>query len=205
MDGYNLAFSFFSKVLTAAPETSLLMEITKNKLMQNWPIVPKHENAKTGLMILRSYFDNPDPQMNGAVQQDYFLLFEQSPPLCRPWESVWRDKYKLLFDEKTFQVREWYTRFGLRAPNFNREPDDHLGLELGFLAYLLNLAKEEEDQIKFHEIKEGIGTFLQNHPLPWGPDCLLEISKKAQTDFYKGVGLLAAGTLVEFNALINTE
>lgn len=205
MDGYNLAFSFFSKVLTAAPEKSLLIEITKNKLMHNWPLKPKHENAKTGLTILRSYFTDPDPHMNEAVQQDYFLLFEQSPPRCRPWESVWRDEAKLLFDEKTFQVREWYTRFGLRAPSYNREPDDHLGLELGFLAYLLDLAKEEDDQIKFHELMEGIGTFLQNHPMSWGPECLLEISREAQTDFFKGIGLLAAGTLVEFSDLINSE
>jgi TorA maturation chaperone TorD len=36
---------------------------------------------------------------------------------------------------------------------------------------------------------------MNNHLMLWGPDCLDEITQNATTDFYKGLGLLAKGTL----------
>ena len=46
----------------------------------------------------------------------------------------------MIFQEQTLHVRQWYSRFGLQVVKLHKEPDDHIGLELEFVAHLANLA-----------------------------------------------------------------
>ncbi|MBO2519906.1 MAG: molecular chaperone TorD, partial [Firmicutes bacterium] len=39
-------------------------------------------------------------------------------------------------------MRNWYARYGLVAEKKGQEPDDHVGLELEFVAHLAGLALE---------------------------------------------------------------
>ena len=96
------------------------------------------------------------------------------------------------------QVREWFSRFGLQAEKINKEPDDHIGLEILFIAHLVSLtlqAIENDDQISLNEILQAQREFLSDHLLRWGPAWAKLVKQHAATDFYRGIAHLVHGSL----------
>lgn len=71
-----------------------------------------------------------------------YLFYMVGQSRTSPYESVYRTDDATLYGPTTFQVREAYAAHGLAFGRSANEPDDHLGLELSFLAYLLGLAAE---------------------------------------------------------------
>lgn len=98
-------------------------------LRANTPMAP-HENAETDVGEL--------PWRDDALR----LFGALGRPLAEPHESVWLSREHLLFEEQTLQVRACYRRYGLGLVAQGREPDDHIGFELLFLAELLGLLAE---------------------------------------------------------------
>ena len=87
----------------------------------------------------------------------------KSTVVAPPWESVYFSPDRLVFQQETFQVRAWYTRFGLQSANHNKEPDDHISVELEFVAHLAELglrALQACDRERFHETPEAQSGFL---------------------------------------------
>lgn len=125
-----------------------------------------------------------------------------------PWLSLHRTsrctaaRRASVFDEHTLQVRTCYARLGLLTPNMNREPDDHIGLELDFLAqgclHALD-ARESHDTDQSHHVLMVVADFLHTHVLVWAPSFLSRVTEYARTSFMQGVALLTIGTLDEFD------
>src|SRR5690606_32102963 len=113
---------------------------------------------------------NPD-QAFEAVQSDYMRLFVgPGKTLAAPWESIYFNEEQQLFQEETLQVRAWYRKFGLQIEQLHHEPDDHIGLELGFMVYLAQLtvqALEQQDQAQVSQLINEQRAFVEEHPLRW--------------------------------------
>ena len=140
---------------------------------------------------------------------DYNRLFVgPHKVLAAPWESVYFSTDRVLFQVQTLEVRNWYTRFGLQIVNRNREPDDHLGLELEFIAHLARLALEAQasnDAEQLAQMLDALRQFMKEHPLRWAPKCLNAIGQNSQTDFYRGIALLVAGGLKELESVLDIQ
>jgi TorA maturation chaperone TorD len=133
------------------------------------------------------------------LKMDYTKLFIGLDILpTAPWESVYFNRERLVFQEQTIQVREWYARFGLQIERFNREPDDHIGLELSFVAHLASRALQamEEDSESLEELLQAQRDFLTEHLLRWGPALAKLLKQHAKTDFYRGIAHLTYGALL---------
>jgi len=100
-----------------------------------------------------------------------------------PYESVFRDPSGLLCGDVAVEVYRFYRRAGF-------EPDlasarvrcgDHLGIELSFMAELVDRG----------DVKTQLG-FMEAHLARWGPLAGLAISDTASTEFYKLLGLVTA-------------
>jgi TorA maturation chaperone TorD len=95
-------------------------------------------------------------------------------------------------------VRRFYEAFGLAIKKKMKEPDDHIGLELLFVAHLCSLIsaeieKNESDrQIK---IIEELKRFLSTHLLRWISLFLERVEKRAQTDYFLATAYLTGGTV----------
>jgi TorA maturation chaperone TorD len=143
------------------------------------------------------------PDQFDAVQSDHLRLFVGAGKvLAPPWESVYTSKERLLFQEETLQVREWYHRFGLQAERQYQEPDDHIGLELSFLAQLSGLALqayEAGDTARFQLLRADQGRFLNEHLARWVPKWCGLVSEHARTGYYRGLALLVKGALEELS------
>ena len=159
------------------------------------------EDAGRGLTLLRAFLSGWDESLLPGLVQDYHRLFiGLGDVLAPPWESVYLGADHLLFEAPTLAVRQFYARFGLQAPRLNNEPDDHLGLELGFVVHLCALAlrvAEEDDTAALDRHLQALREFLRDHLLRWAPDCFARTLEHARTDYYRGVATLARGTLTE--------
>ena len=89
-----------------------------------------------------------------------------------------------------------------------REPDDHIGLELGFLAHLASQAvvalKEgnHDDALRALQAQEQ---FLNEHLARWISLWAKEVNTHARTAFWQGIALLAEGYVNVFQEIISAE
>jgi putative dimethyl sulfoxide reductase chaperone len=108
-----------------------------------------------------------------------------------PSESVWLDEDSLMMQEPMFQVRAWYRRWGLAAEDWRRFPDDHLCLQLLFIAHLFTRG----------ELKAA-AQFMDEHLLRWLTDFAVRVANRCGTDFYAGLAVLTGAYLEELRDLL---
>ena len=196
-----LAYHFLGRCFYDAPRAEWLAALAGDRLFEAWPFPSSDDRTAAGLVLLTAFCRGWNPEQLGALTWDFNRLFVgPGEMLAAPWESVYRSKTKLTFQEPTLQVRELYERFGVQAPAIHREPDDHLGLELAFVATLSDLAAQAaagSDAVELNRCFEAQKDFLQDHLLGWALACLALVEKHAETDYYRGAAFLALGSLAE--------
>ena len=196
-----IAYHFLGRCFYEAPRAEWLAAFARDRLFEAWPFPSGDDRTAAGLALLAPFCRGWDPARLGALTWDFNRLFVgPGEMLAAPWESVYRSKTKLTFQEPTLQVRELYARFGVHAPAMHREPDDHLGLELAFVATLSDLAAQATargDTALLKSCFETQADFLRDHLLAWAPACLVLVEKHAETDYYRGAALVALGSLGE--------
>lgn len=138
----------------------------------------------------------------GKTAEDHLRLFSGPDPLAPPWESVWRERDRLLFGDCTAEVARIYANWGLEISQEGREPQDHLGLELCFLGYLLQLGQENNAECRGKEALREAGAFLWDHILRFAPQVLDEASKQAQTPYYREVMDACASLLKDLEQML---
>ena len=87
-----------------------------------------------------------------------------------PWESVYATGEPLLFQESTLAVRDAYRRAGYAAAGYPHEADDHLAVELDFMATLAadaSAAFEAGDEERCADLLAVQRDFLREHLLTW--------------------------------------
>ncbi len=196
----SLALGFLSKAIYEPPTHEFLQPLIENDLFNYWPLADSNPETQQGLDRLQAFCQTWTPDSLADLRWDYQCLFVGPGILAAPWESVFLSDEHLLFERQTLQVREVYSRFGLQAPKLNSEPDDHLGLELAFMVHLCSLglhAIENDQSAELAKIVEVQREFMQEHLLRWAPRCLARVIEQAKTDYYRGVGHLGLGTLIE--------
>ena len=193
LDEFAGAYTLTSRLLLEPPDLALLDRIGHPGLLDEWPMDDEKSRRGVRLLVAGAH-EGPVP-----LARDHQRLFVgPGPLLAPPYESVYRSREHLLFEEQTLQVREAYRAFGLVAPALNREPDDHIGLELHFLAEvcLRSLdALDSGDDDRFDATLAAHQAFLTDHLLVWGPECLGLVRDNARTDYFRGAALLTTGLL----------
>ncbi|MBU0500025.1 MAG: molecular chaperone TorD family protein [Gammaproteobacteria bacterium] len=111
-----------------------------------------------------------------------------------PCESVWIDEDGLIMQEPMFQVREWYARYGLAAPDWRLRPDDHLVSQLEFISLLFERGTPEA-------VSDAV-RFMDEHLLRWIGAFGQRVSQRALTPFYAGLALLTAVYLDELRDIL---
>lgn len=201
--GELLLLSAISKVLYTYPEIEWLQPFVEEKVFETSPLQKYRNEVREGFALIRSYLRKHGPDLtNGQIselQTDFTRLFiGGNEVLAPPWESVYFNENRMIFQEQTLQVRQWYRQFGLESEKKNQEPDDHLALEVSFLAGLARRALqayEDGNQQHVKQLIEAKLQFMAEHPLRWVETWNELVNENARTDFYRGVGLLTEGGL----------
>ncbi len=213
LTGEMLLLSMAGRIFYVYPEKAertWLQSLIDEEIFSEAPFATKKEETIAGLKLLQRWGDDglADEGFE-KIQLDYTRLFIGPGKLiAAPWESVYFDEERLTFQEQTLDVRNWYRRFGLEAERKYHEPDDHIGLELLFLAHLATLglrALEEKDNARFEELKEAQREFLQKHPGAWVLTWCGLVEANARTDLYKGVAYLIQGALAALSEVLDVK
>lgn len=125
---------------------------------------------------------------------DYAAIYLTYAYRASPCESVWLDQEGLSMQAPMFQVREFYRHFDLAAANWRMRPDDHLVIELHFLACLM---QDEHPQA----LPEA-ARFLDEHLLRWLPQFARRVATRCATPFYAGAALLTAAYCEELRDVL---
>lgn len=198
LDALAAAATALSRWLIAAPDAATANLVRDAAVLEQWPLPPAGATA-VGLKLLADSARSAEDAVTIAADRTHLFVGPGHVP-APPYESVHRSADGLLFDQETLQVRAWYRRFGLRAPRSGREPDDHIGLELEFLAQLLAWALDaldDEDPAAAAEFTTAAAQFLDEHLARWAPTLFAGMLEHSVTDFYRGVAHLGVGFVQE--------
>ena len=152
-----------------------------------------------------------DAEADGAALAANEAFAEQVAALRREWlrlfvglgtpeasclESFYVEPNSHMFGKNTLAVRAAYRRHGLQAEKLHAEPDDHLGLMLGFTAHLIGEereAREVGDDTAAEALVGEQEDFLAEHVLPWLAVWRYHVGAHARTAYFRGVGDFAFG------------
>ncbi|HVN16344.1 MAG TPA: molecular chaperone TorD family protein [Anaerolineales bacterium] len=206
--GESLLCGLLGKLLYEDLDQAWLESLIREDVFAEVPLGADQTETQRGLELLQRWANEnrdgiSESEMKALKQDQLYLFIGIDKVLAPVWESVYFSEQRLVFQVQTLQVREWYSRFKLQAERINREPDDHIGLELIFIAYLAARAlqaMEENDESGFNELLQAQRDFLSDHLLRWGPAWAKLVKKHAETDFYLGLGHLTHGALLALAA-----
>jgi TorA maturation chaperone TorD len=141
---------------------------------------------------VRLIAQNTDSAMLDELAADYAGVYLTHALRASPYESVWIDEEGLAMQEPMFQIREAYRRHGLGVRDWRKRSDDHLVLQMQFVAHLF----EKHDNLG------EVADFLDEHLLRWLPDFASIIASRSATPFYAGLGIYTAAYMDEVRDLL---
>lgn len=211
LTGQSLIFGLLGKAFYVYPERAWFESLVQNDIFSEAPFAAEQPDVIAGLELLQRWArgdsGSVSAQMFDNLQADYTRLFiGPAQVLTPPWESVYVSEERLTFQKETLDVRNWYKRFGLQADKLHNEPDDHIGLELEFIAHLATQALnalEKHDTAAFERSLDAQRGFLTEHLLKWAPDWCGQVQSQARNDFYRGISSLTRGALEESAKMLN--
>ena len=115
-----------------------------------------------------------------------------------PYESVYTSSKRLIMQDARDQVLQIYRAKGLHKLEILDFPEDHITLELEFMAQLCQEAHQalvmQDWPVISDCLKEQLD-FLTNHLLNWVPALCTDVEGYATTGFYKATAKITAGFL----------
>ena len=113
-------------------------------------------------------------------------------------ESVYLGKHHLLYEEPYFEVLDAYKTLGFeKSPKF-KEPEDHLAVELEFMAKLIDLTMQNLDENNLEYAKGYLKLqkeFLDDHLIKWVPQLCQKLEEASSNKFYKSLAKLLHGLI----------
>lgn len=211
--GEALLFGLLGRMLYANPSREWIEPLVGDGLFEGVPFAETQDDVIHGLALLAEWSAAASDGLTEAgladLRADFTRLFAGSGTMpAPPWESVYFSEERLLFQEETTDVRQWFARLGLHVNSGSKEPDDHIAFELSFVAHCAEQAlqaAEEGDTGAFARLLAAQREFLEQHLLRWGPKWAELIDEHARTDFYRGLALLTRGALKEMALIFGLD
>lgn len=162
------------------PTKHLRTSLQDPGMLAAWPL-----NDDVSAQAVASLHDGTDEQ--AELDRDHLYLFTGvSAPLAQPYESPYHSADGLVYDVRAAQVREHYQALGFATPDV-RTPDDHIGLEIAFVAEICTLISTGTDH------RDRLRTFLDEHLTSFSDAVLTAVRTHARTRIYQALPGLTDG------------
>lgn len=184
-------FAQASRLLYCEPDEPDVAAQAEQRLFAEAPFGMDHADVREGLAAMDAWCaEPPTAERVAALKREWFRLFVGAgTPEAPSWESFYVDPNSQLFSKRTLEVRAWYQRYGLQIERLHAEPDDHLGLMLGFVSHLIGLeaaARAEGDERRADEVAHDQEAFIVEHVLPWLAAWRYSVDKHAASGYFRG-------------------
>lgn len=202
--GAQLCFALASRLLYCEPDDAELAAQAEERLFAEAPFGMEHPQVREGLAAMDAWCadaaaEGPDVRAErfAALRREWFRLFVGAgAPDAPSWESFYVDPNSQLFSVHTLEVRAWYQRYGLKLERLHAEPDDNLGLMLGFVGHLIDLEGEATaagDEARARSLADDQEAFLAEHVLPWLSAWRYSALKHATSAYFRGAAAFVFG------------
>ena len=180
------------------PSQALIEALRSSSFPESLGLTLESERGVKAQQLLKETLDalpeSLDEETQDELAVDYADIYLTYNYRAAPCESVWIDDENLGCQLSMFQVREWYERHGLAAPDWRKRPDDHLVMQLQFAAHLIDPSTEGE--------LDEAARFLDEHLLRWLLPFGERVARRCNTPFFAGVALLTAAYGEELRELL---
>ena len=139
------------------------------------------------------------PSLKEATEQlniEMTRLFEgPGLPIAPPYASYYLNDQQIM-GPSAIAARQFYLQWRALPDSEIRLPDDHIALELGFLAHLAQQAAHTENESDRLDALTASREFIQNHLKPWLPSFIAAQAKVQVDAFFIGLTRLLHEILV---------
>lgn len=174
---YNLLHAFHTYPLTEALLETLL------------DLVVDADSPLGGIAKMQSRLRG-EPSLKDAAERlnvEMTRLFEgPGLPIAPPYASYYLND-KQLMGPPAVEARQFYLQWRAFPDSEIRLPDDHIALELGFLAHLAQQAFRAENETDRLALLSASREFIQNHLKPWLPSFTAAQAKAEVDAFFIGL------------------
>ena len=203
---YQAIARILHNVFCLYPEAELIKEFKENAVAATWPQFKETTANQQGRDALNQYLEQWNIDQMTDLKVDYGQLFYgPGEPIAIPQGSAYLGEAQVHFDASTIALIDFYKLHGVNFSLDMPQPVDHLGLFFAVLdssiERLINADADEESDSQ--RLKQFIQVLLQQHLLPWAGRCLEIALQHAETDFYRGISLLASDYLAELTDAFN--
>lgn len=126
---------------------------------------------------------------------DYAEIYITGALGASPYESVWTDDDHLICQDAMFELRALYARLGFATPNWRKRPDDHLVLQLLYIAEAAVAARTPVDW-------RNLANALDMHLMQWLPEFSARIVARSRSQFYTSLAVLTCTWIETLRSLI---
>lgn len=187
--GLAVAAGVVSALFLAPPTPELLAGFADPAAAEQWPI--EDEGARAALASVAA----DGLPSEEELRADHFRLFVgRGRGLARPHESDHVDSRHPLSGDETFDGRGSCVWLGLESPELDRVPDDHIGLELAFVAELADRILQSDGD---RQLRILLGQFMAHHLDRFAEAVLADVEKNARTSVYRALPALTRSVLAE--------
>ena len=181
-----------------------------------WPVETGTDAGDEGNRLIATYLSGADAHAITDLAVDYVRAFighgVDAYSAAYPFESVYTSPKRLMMQEARDEVLAVYRSEGLdKLPSW-KESEDHIALELEFMAVLgdrIVTAAEAADEAEVERLLSTQRNFLEDHLASWAPLMTADLRRFAQCGLYQGLASLTDGFLqVEeefFDEIFETE
>lgn len=112
-----------------------------------------------------------------------------------PWKSFYFNNQRLIFQEETAEIKNYFRKHGYRIGTESVEAEDHIGFMLDFMEKLSSKLNDSNlTKVNYLEYLKDQYYFIENHLLTWIEKFAKKINENANYIFYK----VFSNIMVEF-------
>lgn len=200
MAARNFMYSLLKRAFIQEPNKEFLETLVNEDILRNVPFTEESESIREGSETVFMYLQDPELLEKDNIDQlaaDFANLYYGPGSLkAPPWESVYLSDKGLVFQDETIEVRKEYMRNNLLPEKYKDEPDDHIALELDFMAHLSTTTSKNLREENFREAKKYLKKqydFLKNHLSLWVGRFSKNTVKNARLDYLRGMAQMLDG------------
>lgn len=191
-------YQLLSRLFRKEVDQELLTELSGKE----YPYGTGNSKVDAGYLKIATFLSNTWPNTITDLAVDFVRTFighgNDSYACAYPFESVYTSRERLLMMGARTEVLAIYRSQGLDKSDDWNEGEDHVSLELEFMA---TMAQRSTDALLAGEVERGDEllsvqrNFLADHLASWVPMFTADMKRFAKTDLYQGLALLTEGYL----------
>lgn len=189
-------YSLLAELFLNPLDEQMLDTLRQPEFVADWPLGRDLPDVEQGLARMVAAL--PAANLTDLRQEFYHLFGFLGPADAPPWQSVYLDREHVLMGEETLRLRALFARFGLVVAETERQPEDHLSLQLLFLATLAARTAEQlaaGDEAGARALLEGQRECLEENLLRWAERFTEQAEAASESGFYGGLSRLTLGLL----------